>query len=303
MRKRILMTMTWLNSILNGTTTTPRERTIHLYVKKTLSFVVATNIVTVILSTFSQFSTYNAMFLAISYISTIVFTVEYFLRLYSAPIKRSNVHKFRARVGYATSFMGIVDFITIIPFIIQHIHILEGDYEILSEVAKIFLVLKLARYSNTFKFIIDVMRSVRLELAFSIMVGLSIILFSGMLMYYVEREAQPEVFYNVGQGLWWSVITFTTVGYGDMAPMTGFGKLLAGLIAMVGIGMLALPAGIISTTFLKKMHELKPSKPEENQNINNYNNKSHIVGNYCPHCGAKLTKNDSTEADETPKNE
>ncbi|MFI3267472.1 MAG: ion transporter [Rikenellaceae bacterium] len=301
MKRRIEMTMTWFNSILNGTTHTPREQTIHNYVKKSLSVIVITNIIVVILSTFNQFNTYSGIFLPVAYISTLVFTVEYLLRLYSAPIKRSNMHKMRARLGYATSFMGIVDFITIIPFIIQHVHILEADYEILSEVAKIFLVLKLARYSDTFKFIVDALRSVRLELTFGITVGLSIILFSGMLMYYVERDAQPEVFYNVGQGLWWSVITFTTVGYGDMAPATGFGKLLAGLIAMVGIGMLALPTGIISSTFIKRMNEMRDQrtqknnkKPQKNSEATSKNDNKIEQTNYCPHCGARL-RNDKHE--------
>lgn len=290
------MIMTWLNSILNGNTRTPREYAVHLVVKRLLSVIVIINIITVILSTFSQFGTYNTTFLAVSYISTLVFTVEYFLRLYSAPVKRNNVHKLRARLGYITSFMGVVDFITIIPFIIQHVHILDSsDYALLSEVAKIFLVLKLARYSKTFRFTVDALNSVKMELAFGISVGLSIILFSGMLMYYVERNAQPDVFYNVGQGLWWSVITFTTVGYGDMAPATGFGKLLAGLIAMVGIGMLALPTGIISSTFIKKMNERKDQKTPDSTNVDHKTttNENHR-GNYCPHCGAKL--NDDSDS-------
>lgn len=316
MKRANLLIMTRLNAILNGMTHNTKELIAHSIFRRVLSFVVALNICAVILSSFSELKTYNTIFLTISYFSAIIFTVEYGLRIYSAPAKRKNVVRIKARLQYATSFMGLVDLITIIPFLVQNIDIIANEYIYVSEIAKIFLIFKLARYSGTFKFIIDVFKTVKIELLFGWTVALSIILFSGVLMYYVERNAQPEVFYNAGQGLWWSVITFATVGYGDIYPVTAFGKLIAGLIAMVGIGMLALPAGIISSAFIGKMNEAKERRITEgktqhkiksiikssihNSSITKTISEENTERNedddnkkkcYCPYCGSKLNDN------------
>jgi voltage-gated potassium channel len=96
-------------------------------------------------------------------------------------------------------------------------------------------------------------------------------------MYNVEYDAQPEVFENAFSGLWWAVATFTTVGYGDIYPITALGKLFSGIIALLGIGLVAVPTGIISAGFIEQ--------------INNENSKDKNDGDdkhYCPYCGKKL---------------
>ena len=94
--------------------------------------------------------------------------------------------------------------------------------------------------------------------------------FSAILMYYLERSAQPEVFRNIGDGVWWSIVTFATVGYGDIYPVTPLGKLLGGLIALIGIAMIAIPTGIISSSFMhilqqKEQKALQEEKKEEKE--------------------------------------
>jgi voltage-gated potassium channel len=95
---------------------------------------------------------------------------------------------------------------------------------------------------------------------------------SSTLMYYVENEAQPDKFENIGQSLWWSVATLTTVGYGDIYPITGLGKFLSSVIALIGIGFVALPTGIISSAFIARMQKDKENEKEC----------------LCPKCGTKF---------------
>ncbi len=101
-------------------------------------------------------------------------------------------------------------------------------------------------------------------------------------MYYIEKDAQPEAFQNIGQGFWWAVATLTTVGYGDIFPVTGLGKFISGLIALLGIGLVALPTGIISSAF---MNEIENKKKDTNTCTFDH---TIMTTRYCPHCGEKL---------------
>ena len=118
-----------------------------------------------------------------------------------------------------------------------------------------FVVFKLIRYSTAFQLILKVMKSVRSELLTAFTACLIIICFSAILVYFVEKGAQPEVFKNIGDSMWWAVITFTTVGYGDIYPVTPVGRILCAFISFVGIAMLAIPTGIISSAFITSMKD------------------------------------------------
>lgn len=251
--------------------------------KRVLSITVVINLLAVILSSFSEFSGLKILFAAISFFSALIFTVEYICRIYYAPTTKPEVKSLRARISYIFSFFGVVDFVSITPFILGFYAIVAPEQLYIIELSKVLLMIKLIRYSRTLLMIIEVFKSVAMELIFGWSVALSVVIFAGVAMYYVERAAQPDVFYNVGQGLWWSIITFATVGYGDIFPITVAGKILAGIIAMIGIGMLALPTAIISSAFIKKVQQYKGKKaPKE---INDDKN-----ANFCPCCGQKLNK-------------
>lgn len=87
--------------------------------------------------------------------------------------------------------------------------------------------------------------------------------FSGILMYYIERNAQPEAFANIGDGLWWAIVAFTTVGYGDIYPITPVGRLLSSLISLIGIAMIAIPTGIISSAFMNMLLNKQKNNKED----------------------------------------
>ena len=132
--------------------------------------------------------------------------------------------------------------------------------------AYVLIIFKLIRYSRSFQMIGTVLRTVREELvtaytACGIMLG-----FSGILMYYIERYAQPEAFENIGDGFWWAIVAFTTVGYGDIYPITPLGRLLSSIISLIGIAMIAIPTGIISSAFMSMLIE-KKQKEKNNSSM------------------------------------
>lgn len=142
-----------------------------------------------------------------------------------------------------------MDFVAILPCVLTYIywntevvHIIILPY--------IFIIFKLIRHSRSFRLIGKVLYSVREELVTAYTASFITICFSAILMYYIERNAQPDVFENIGDGIWWAIITFATVGYGDIYPITPLGKLLGCIICLVGVAMVVIPTGIISSSFM-----------------------------------------------------
>lgn len=163
-----------------------------------------------------------------------------------------------------------MDLISISPFVAAFFSTDLFTRDII-DLGRVILVFKLLRYSHTYRMIKDVVRSVRYELLIALMLSSIIVSFSGILIYYIERDAQPEKFTNVGEGFWWSIITYTTVGYGDVVPVTPLGKFLAGFIAVIGIVTLMLPTGILSGALMNKLQQenAKKLKEEIDKNQNN----------------------------------
>ena len=196
--------------------------------------VILMSISCVILSSFKEFQPYGWLFQSFIHLASLLFLIEYVLRIYSAPALNPELPAYRSRLRYIFSFYGIVDFVAVIPFVLTYfywdteaVHIIILPY--------VFIVFKLIRYSTAFQLILKVMKSI--------------------LVYFVEKGAQPEVFKNIGDSMWWAVITFTTVGYGDIYPVTPIGRILCAFISFVGIAMLAIPTGIISSAFIASMKD------------------------------------------------
>lgn len=159
-------------------------------------------------------------------------------------------------------FYGIIDCVAILPFVVIYLY-KETPHVHLVVLAYVLIIFKLIRYSRSFQMIGTVLKTVREELitaytACGIMLG-----FSGILMYYIERNAQPEAFENIGDGFWWAIVAFTTVGYGDIYPITPLGRLLSSIISLIGIAMIAIPTGIISSAFMNMLIEKKQKENNE----------------------------------------
>ncbi|MEZ5826701.1 MAG: cyclic nucleotide-gated ion channel [Geminicoccaceae bacterium] len=191
----------------------------------------------------------------IEIISIGVFTVEYVLRLWVCVEDRAERynHPVWGRLRYAVTPLGLTDLAAILPF---YLALLLPQELLLLRMFRLMRVLKLARYSQTLtRFEIVLLNEGRSLLAALTIVAVLLVVSSG-LMYVAERDAQPEAFGSVPAAMWWAAVTMSTVGYGDVTPVTIPGKIIAGFVAMLGIGMFALPTAVLGAGF---MHEQQKS--------------------------------------------
>lgn len=205
-------------------------------------------------------------------ISVAFFAADYFLRLWSITENSRFHHPLKGRLKYMISPMAIIDLLAFFPyFIAMYAH----DYEYVKffAILRFFRFLKVVRYIKAVKIFGNVLRNKRHELSFSFVFVLFILLLVSTLMYYVERDAQPDEFKSIPHAMWWAIATLTTVGYGDVVPVTVVGKMLGGIIAILGIGLVAIPSGIMAAGFTEEIRK------EREQN-----NPKH----YCSHCGHHL---------------
>jgi voltage-gated potassium channel len=245
-----------------------------------ITTLIVLNVFAIVAESYPQVEkSYHIYFLYFEYFSVTVFTIEYFLRLWTAPLLYPKLSPSKARVKFVKSLLGIIDLLAILPFYIPFI--IKIDLRFL-RLFRLLRVMKLSRHSESLRMIRRVLKNSRSELSVTVFVVFILLIVSSSLMYYIEHEAQPEAFQNIGQGFWWAVATLTTVGYGDIYPVTGLGKFISGLIALLGIGLVALPTGIISSAF---MAELENKKKKENKCSFDH---STMTTRYCPHCGEKL---------------
>jgi len=158
--------------------------------------------------------------------------------------------------------MGIVDLCAIMPFFLPFVIIDLRIMRIL-RLFRLISALKLTRYNKSFDLIGRVFKNEKDKLFMTIFIVGVMLLLAASIMYAVENTVQPEAFPNILATLWWAVVTLTTVGYGDVYPVTVLGKLLSGVISILGIILIALPSGIISSGFIKEYDEEKKRKKKE----------------------------------------
>ncbi|MFS4445388.1 ion transporter [Maribacter sp. 2307UL18-2] len=212
---------------------------------------------------------YNSTFEFIEYFSIGIFTTEYILRIWTADSHNDIKGIFNSkRARYIFSFYGLIDMIAILPFYLPLIIPFDLRIMRMLRLFRLFRILKLGRYSNSFKSIKKVLNETRPQLIITAFIASILLLLSSTLMFYAETEAQPEKFSSLSDSLWWAVATLTTVGYGDVYPITPLGKFLSAFIALIGIGFIALPTGILSSAFIQNIEPMNDSKMER-----------------CPHCG------------------
>jgi len=228
---------------------------ISAWVDRALMFLVVLNVIAVVLETVpSIYREYSVQFIVFEYVSVAIFTIEYGLRFWVADIHVPLRHlgPFRARINYLGDPAGMIDLVAILPFYLGLFGI-GGDLRIL-RVFRLVRFLKLARYSPGLRSLVNALvgESRALMATGIIMVGL--ILTSAAVLYIVERDVQPEAFGSIPAAIWWSVSTLTTVGYGDVVPVTILGKSIGVLVMVLGLAMFALPIGIVATAFAQEIH-------------------------------------------------
>lgn len=198
--------------------------------------------------------------LLIEGVASVVFTVEYALRILTADFLYPERGTIKARIKYVFSPMALVDLVAILPFWLPML--LPGTMLGLRalRLVRLLRIFKLNRYFDAIKSLGEVIVLKKRELLGSLFFVSILMLISSLLMYSAEHEAQPEVFRNAFSGLWWAVATLTTVGYGDIYPVTALGRLLGAFIAFSGLAAVAIPTGIISSGLMEALSRGREAK-------------------------------------------
>jgi len=240
---------------------------------------IAVNVVAVILATVDAlFVEYRTLFRLFELTSVTLFSVEYLGRIWSCVEHPDYAHPVWGRLRFAVSPYLLVDLVAILPFFLTAV----VDLRVLRtfRLFRFFRLFKFARYSESMRTFGQVAREKRTDLAVSLFATGVLLTVASSLMYFAERTAQPDVFTSIPASLWWGVITLTTVGYGDTVPVTIAGKILGGLIAVVGVGLVALPASILASGFIETAGNTAADDDEDSR--------PPADPSYCPHCGERL---------------
>lgn len=216
------------------------------------------NVVLVILDTFSGFPPWAlSFFRRAETVSVIVFTVEYLLRVWTANYLYERKKPLAARISYIFSVMALVDLFAVLPFYMPFLFPIDLRVLRMLRLLRLFRLFKVNRYTTALSSVGNVLKRKASQLISSLFVVTILMIMASILMYAIENEAQPNVFQNAFSGLWWAVATLTTVGYGDIYPVTIAGKILGAVIALLGIGFVAVPTGIISAGFMEDISREK----------------------------------------------
>lgn len=244
----------------------------------TIMTLVILNVLSVIIGTVPSIKAeYGTPLRKFEFVSVILFSIEYVLRVWSCVMSELYQGSIRGRIKYMLSFMALIDLLAILPF---YLSFMKVDLRVIRimRLFRIFRIAKLGRYTKGLNLIRDVFIDKKEELILTIVAMFFMLIMSSSVMYYLENDAQPDQFSSIPAAMWWGVCTLTTVGYGDLYPITLPGKIVAAFISMLGIGMFVLPAGILASGFENALNQNNPDKDEQ----------SATEAGICPHCGRKL---------------
>jgi voltage-gated potassium channel len=230
--------------------------------------------------------------------ATAFFAIEYVLRVWTS-VDFHNL-KYRdplwGRLRYMRSFFAVVDLVAVLPAVLGFFG--AADFRVL-RLLRLLRMLKLVRHSTTFGLLFGVLREEARSVSALLFVLLLTVTISGSLMYMLESEEQPAVFTSIPAAMWWAIETLTTVGYGDMVPITAMGRIIGGIVSIVGIGTLALFSGLITVGFLDQLKAYREQHPKVAVAVSRTTVTVIAQGNgelavdgmghlQCPHCGGLL---------------
>lgn len=205
-------------------------------------------------------------------VSVYVFTIEFILRIWSCVEKPEYSKPILGRFRHAITPLLIIDFLSILPFFLQSLLPLNLIFLRILRLFRIFRIFKLVRYVETLRIFKNLIMNKKEQLIMTFFITSILMIISSCLMYYAENDAQPDKFSSIPATFWWAVCTLTTVGYGDVFPITSLGKILASVVSVLGIGVFALPAGILASGMMEEINK-KPN-----------------IEIICPNCGHKIEK-------------
>ena len=252
-------------------TSTGKRRGISLVFNLVLITIITLNAVAIMLHTVPEYNqSYAQLFIDFELFSVIFFSVEYLLRVWVCVESDKYRHPIFGRLRYMVSASALIDFLAIFPFYFSLFTTDLGVVRIL-RLFRIFRLFRISRYSQAYRMIQRVVEEKKEELVLSFSFVVFMLIIISSVMYYVEHPAQPDKFTSIPATMWWGISAMTTVGYGDILPITPLGKLLGGISAIMGIGLFALPTGILVSGFTEQIRTKKEP-----------------VRRVCPHCGEAL---------------
>ena len=248
----------------------PDDRVSH-HCHRVLFSLILLNTVAIILESMPSLAEhYQWWFTTFEIFSVSIFTLEYLLRLWTCTIDPRFASPLRGRLRFLLTPFALVDLFAILPFYLPFVVSLDLRFVRILRVVRLLRLLKLGRYFQSVQLFGQILREKKEELMVALGGVMVVLLFASACMYSLENAAQPDAFSSIPASMWWGIATLTTVGYGDIHPITPLGKLLGGLISLFGIGLIALPAGILASGFA----EVIGSSPDP----------QHV----CPKCGERI---------------
>jgi voltage-gated potassium channel len=266
-----------------------------------LSVLIFANILMVVLETVASIhEQFARAFYVTEVFSVAVFSIEYVLRLWAAVEEPRYAHPIMGRLRFALTPLALIDLLAVLPFFAHGL--IKADLRFVRGVRLIRLarVFKLGRYSNGLAIYARIVRDKREELVTSLALLCLLLLMSSSLMYFFEHIAQPNAFSSIPAAMWWGIITLTTIGYGDIYPVTPVGKIFGAIIAIVGVGFVALPSAILVSGMMEQMElRKKARRAAKKERIGNSGRPEPQRGSVpCPHCGRYPNETPSGRAPE-----
>jgi voltage-gated potassium channel len=220
---------------------------------------ILSNLVIAILETFDELAPFQNIMDIVETVTVVGFTVEYVLRVWTAEYLYPHSSQGRAKLKYVFSFNGIIDLLSFFPYYLPVVFPAGAVAFRMFRIVRILRLFRVNAYSDALSVIGDVLTRKKDQILSSVFIVFVLMIASSLCMYSLEHEAQPEVFKNAFSGFWWSVSTLLTVGYGDIYPITFAGRIFGIAITFLGVGMVAIPTGILSAGFVEQYTLLKQS--------------------------------------------
>ena len=238
---------------------------------------IALNSLAIILHSVPEIRTHpmlEQLFIDFEIFSVLVFTVEYVLRVWACVESAEYAEPFWGRVKFIFSGWALVDLFAILPFYLTFFYADFGLIRML-RILRLVRLFRLTKYSHALHMIKTAVRYTKEELILSYVFLLFAMLIASSIIYYIEHPAQPEKFTSIPTSIWWGVVTMTTLGYGDLVPITPLGKVFGGFISILGVALFSLPTGILASGFIEQINEAKRNE-RAGKTVK------------CPHCGEEV---------------
>ena len=248
---------------------------------------VAINIFIALFDTFPESEPYRNWILTVELITVLFFTIDYVLRIVTADYLYEDepaVTPVKARIKFILSWSGLVDFLSCVPFFVAS----GGGTLRMFRIIRILRVFRIHHYADPLRVIGDVLRKKKGQLMSSCFIVFILMIAASLLMYNFEHEAQPEAFANAFSGFWWAANSLLTVGYGDVVPITLAGRICGLVLTFLGVGVVAIPTGILSAGFMEQVSIARENAVEEGILDEGDLEEETEDYSYCPYCGKKL---------------